>query len=96
MELSSFITDRQNVISSLRKKIDNTISTRSLKILKLYSLQLNSVTFPNSIEKSLKDKLLQLQYIRINNVQQDISNLNKEVQRLINNTDSDINLIKVE
>jgi hypothetical protein len=84
------------MINSLNKNLLTTISTKSLKILKFYSFQLNSVTFQNSIEKSLKDKLLQLQYIRINKVQQDISNLNKEVHRLLNNTDSDINLIKVK
>jgi len=84
------------MINSINKRLVSTISMKSLKILKFYSLHLNSVTFHNSIEKSLKDKLLQLQYIRINKVQQDISNLNKEVQKLLNNSDSDINLIKVK
>ena len=63
--------------------------------MNLISINLKNISFSNEIEISIQNKLLQVQKVKIDLIKQQVAVLNKSIDQLIFNGDSDINLINV-
>ena len=93
--LTTFINNRNSFTNSLNINIANTTLNNSIGVLNLYSLNLKNISFSNDIEVAIQNQLLELQNVNINQIRQNIAYINKSIDQLLFNADSDVNLINV-
>jgi hypothetical protein len=88
-----FFENRKNFKNILFNKINSVVKIKSNKIVNLYSLQLQQIKLNPIIEKSINDKLVQFQKIKLYSINDQIFTINKNTERLIKQNSADIDFL---
>lgn len=88
-----FFENRKIFKNLLFDKINSVVKTKSNKIINIYSLQLQQIKLNPIIEKSINNKLVQYQKIKLYSINDQIFTINKNTDRMKKQNLADIDFI---
>jgi hypothetical protein len=88
-----FFENRKNFKNLLFDKINTIVKAKSNKIITIYSLQLHQIRLNPKIENSINDKLVQYQKIKLFSINDQISTINKNTDRMKKQNLADIDYL---